>query len=118
MADSVERKPCHKCGVAERTPTSSYCKACRKAYDKERLRKKRVFVQAYKLACGCAKCGYDASPVALELHHIDPATKTYTIGGQLISIPMPKLLEEFTKCEVLCSNCHRIHSFENDHHLS
>ena len=29
----------------------------------------------------CAVCGYDRHPRALEFHHIDPATKTFGIGG-------------------------------------
>ena len=57
-------------------------------------------------------------PVALELNHIDPTTKTYSIGRDLISISMKKLVEELAKCEVLCANCHQIHTYENGHHLS
>ena len=109
---------CYKCGVNERASSNSYCRDCNKAYNRERLQKKRDYVNAYKLERGCAKCGYNAHPVALELNHIDPSTKKYNISRQLISITMPKLLEELGKCEVLCAICHQIHTYENKHHLS
>ena len=111
-------KLCSKCGVGERYTTSSYCRSCNKEYNRKRLQKKRDFVNEYKLERGCSQCGYNKHPVALELNHIDPTTKTYSIGKELISISMENLVLELAKCEVLCANCHQIHTFENGHHLS
>ena len=109
---------CPKCDTGKTYSTGPYCRPCTKAYNKERLQKKRDFVWAYKLEKGCAVCGYNKHPVALELNHIDPTSKTYSIGKQLISISMENLVKELAKCEVLCANCHQIHTFENEHHLS
>ena len=109
---------CSRCGVGERYTSNSYCRDCNKQYNRERLQKKRDFVNDYKMERGCAQCGYNKHPVALELNHIDPTTKTYSIGRDLISISMKKLVEELAKCEVLCANCHQIHTYENGHHLS
>jgi len=98
--------PVHTVDLVIKNTTGSACK------------KKRDFVNEYKLERGCAQCGYNAHPVALELNHIDPTTKTYSIGKELISISMEKLVLELAKCEVLCANCHQIHTFENGHHLT
>ena len=116
-------KLCPKCNEREKSVSSTgtvqpYCKECTAEYNHTRLAKKREFIQNYKLERGCRFCGYNAHPVALELNHIDPSTKKYNISKQLISISMPKLLEELEKCEVLCANCHQIHTHENGHHLS
>ncbi|AGG91282.1 hypothetical protein SWVG_00045 [Synechococcus phage S-RIP1] len=108
---------CPKCKVRDKG-RNPYCKPCFKEYNKQRLKKKRDFVNEYKLARGCCKCGYNEHPVALELNHIDPSTKIYSIGKQLIGISMPKLIAELKKCNVMCANCHQIHTFENGHHLS
>ena len=109
---------CAKCEVGERYSSGPYCRPCTKKYNRERLQKKRDFVNSYKMERGCRECGYNAHPVALELNHIDPTTKTYSIGRQLISISMENLVLELAKCEVLCANCHQIHTYENEHHLS
>ena len=109
---------CPKCETGERYSTGPYCRPCTKEYNRVRLQKKRDYVNQYKLERGCAHCGYNTHPVALELNHIDPTTKEFSIGKQLISISMSKLKEELAKCEVLCANCHQIHTYENGHHLT
>jgi hypothetical protein len=141
---SFEQKNCGSCGVTF-TPyrsTSKFCSArCRgnsyyKANPDKKLeqqkrsrencrdqrnadsRKRRQdqveFVNAYKLEKGCAKCGYNAHPAALDFNHLDPASKSFHISGGTYS--REKLITEMEKCEVLCSNCHRVHTYENEHH--
>lgn len=67
---------------------------------KERLRK-------LKQDLTCCRCGFD-NPLALEFHHRDPSTKSFTISHKAWQVSEERLLEEIAKCEVLCSNCHRI----------
>lgn len=53
----------------------------------------------------CAICSYDRCPAALHFHHLDPATKRFTIrSGRTPSLS--RLREEAEKCVLLCSNCH------------
>ena len=55
----------------------------------------------------CQICGYNKCIKALELHHINPEEKEYTISGNLLNNSWQKLSKELEKCVLLCSNCHR-----------
>jgi 5-methylcytosine-specific restriction endonuclease McrA len=53
----------------------------------------------------CAICGYARNPAALQFHHIDPATKEFTLGkGHTRSLE--RMRAEAAKCVLLCANCH------------
>lgn len=58
----------------------------------------------------CEKCDYDKNLAALDFHHRDPRTKKFQLDQRTLSNTSMKLImEEFEKCDVLCSNCHREH---------
>lgn len=63
----------------------------------------------YKSTLSCERCGF-SHPAALDFHHSDPTKKDGDVaylahaGGS-----KQKLLDEISKCIVLCANCHRIH---------
>jgi hypothetical protein len=61
---------------------------------------------------GCSKCGYNKCSAALDFHHIDPATKSFSLAKSNMSKSLVALKEEADKCIILCANCHREH-----HHL-
>lgn len=72
----------------------------------DRARKKN-FITAYKTASGCAICGFNENPICLDLDHIDPSEKEFSISD------LPKrswkvILAEVAKCQVLCALCHRL----------
>ena len=73
---------------------------------------------AEKKAGGCEDCGYNRHPAALDLDHIDPATKHVTKTGRrpspgsMVNYNPDFFALELSKCRVLCSNCHKIHTFE------
>lgn len=54
----------------------------------------------------CCICGYDRCDSALELHHLNPEEKDFTIASntnkawELIKV-------EIQKCVMICANCHR-----------
>jgi HNH endonuclease. len=53
----------------------------------------------------CAACGYDAHHAALQFHHLDPASKAFTLrDGDTRSLE--RMREEARKCVLLCANCH------------
>jgi hypothetical protein len=73
-------------------------------------RKKRLRDLKQKLTC--VRCGF-SDPRALEFHHRDPAAKNFKISEKAWSYAWSRIEEEIAKCDVLCSNCHRIeHNFD------
>jgi transposase-like protein len=53
----------------------------------------------------CSVCGYDRNPRALVFHHLDPATKLFTLrNGD--SRSLARMRAEAAKCVLLCANCH------------
>lgn len=74
---------------------------------------RRDLINKIKLDRGCSICGYNAHAAALDFNHIN-GDKKFSIS-QDTKKAMSKLLAEIDKCEILCANCHRIHTYENRH---
>ena len=81
---------------------ASYEKGKNKWHENDRLRR-RAFNEKYKSKC--AKCGEDRVYL-IQFHHIDPATKLFSIGANATSKSEAELKQEIAKCVCLCSNCH------------
>jgi 5-methylcytosine-specific restriction endonuclease McrA len=54
------------------------------------------------LGGSCVVCG---SKENLQLDHFDPMGKSFTIG-KLWSVSQERFLEELSKCQLLCGECH------------
>ena len=80
------------------------CKRCAGEAVTRRLQKvKRILVE--EAGGCCAVCGYARCMVNLHFHHVDPATKSFTMSvasGKGLS----KLRAEAKKCVLVCANCH------------
>jgi hypothetical protein len=53
----------------------------------------------------CAICGYNRCEWNLHFHHVDPATKSFSMtmgSGKALAT----YRAEATKCVLLCANCH------------
>lgn len=78
----------------------------------QRIRKQIYwsYVANYKLLKGCKKCGFNAIPNRLHLHHKDPSTKLFSITFGY-RYKEEAYLAEIEKCDVLCVKCHaQVHS--------
>lgn len=95
-----------KCVLRHRGATCRTCISKIRRY----LTKKRAVEY---LGGKCNRCGYDKHLAALEFHHSEPSTKDLTIG-QMLNKKWESLVEELDKCELLCSNCHRIEHTKYD----
>jgi hypothetical protein len=69
-----------------------------------------LFINEIKQDLKCIKCG-ESHPATLDFHHNDPTTKEKSISS-MKDHTKAKILEEIKKCDILCSNCHRIHHYE------
>ena len=85
---------------------STYAESNKTKVMKWRRSTKDRIINAFGGRCGV--CGYDRCKTALELHHLDPETKEFSIA-QVVSngAGRKRLFPELIKCVLLCSNCHR-----------
>jgi hypothetical protein len=73
--------------------------------------------------CGgkCSQCGYNRNSAALSWHHLDPALKSFELDlRNLSNRRMSAILDELSKCILVCANCHaELHfpHFSRDSHL-
>lgn len=83
----------------------------RRSLRKRRQSRKREMVA--QKGGRCADCGYDSLVLALEFHHREPGSKSFTLGG--FSGSRRRLEVELLKCDLICANCHRRrHAREDD----
>lgn len=81
-------------------------------------RNKKLKTQTKKLLLShlanksCEDCGNDDIRV-LEFHHLDPSSKAFSIAkGMANTYSWVKILREIDKCQILCANCHKIKTAE------
>ena len=75
---------------------------------------KRNFMWNYLLNHPCVMCGID-DPRVLEFDHIDPSKKRMEVSKMLrTNYGLDAIKKEIEKCRVLCANCHRIHTAEQN----
>ena len=102
---------------------TTYCQSKEKHYARQRKvhknlrQKKRAFIHRVKTMFGCKVCGYKKCANALHFNHIKPKDKEYNIAAMVGSCSINKIKKEIRKCEIMCSNCHAEHSYEEKHHM-
>lgn len=84
--------------------------AARRANGRKQRTAVRQWLADYKMAHGCADCGYREHPAALQLDH--EGTKTVEISEARSSIARLKAEIEAGQCKVRCANCHSIRTWE------
>ena len=76
-----------------------------------RKRQLRKWLEDYKRNIKCTICG-ENHPATLDFHH--KSDKKFIISFMIANgYSIQKIEEEITKCEVLCSNCHRKLHYSN-----
>jgi hypothetical protein len=74
-----------------------------------------------KVSAGCAVCGMNEFPCALDFDHVNTITKYRNASGKIVHLAdmikgnrysIATVLAEIAKCRVLCANCHRIYTHE------
>lgn len=84
------------------------CKVCHSKRMVELNKKKRAkrisLVEEFKKV-PCACCGLEFGTYAMQFHHTDPSTKVNEVSQMLMG-KLEDLLNEISKCVVVCANCH------------
>lgn len=60
----------------------------------------------YTMGEKCSVCGYNKCNAALELHHLDPSQKDFTLSDNVCRA-WEKVKIELQKTILVCANCHR-----------
>ena len=81
--------------------------------DRKRTQKRQNILRRYKERYGCSECRYKDHAAAIDFNHLDPSTKSFNLsdGNKLRKVSWQKVKEEARKCNLLCANCHRIHTY-------
>ena len=75
---------------------------------KKRFGHKRVFVEWLKRV-GCMDCNGVFDPVCMDFDHREPKTKVHGISYLTDNRCSDEVLwSEILKCDLVCSNCHRV----------
>src|SRR4051794_3238212 len=54
----------------------------------------------------CAICGYSRCLAALEFHHVERASKSFSGAARGMTRSLAEARQEARKCVLLCGNCH------------
>jgi len=125
----MSTKVCKSCGVEKpieefNINTKKYknrhsdCKDCTAKFAREYRQSRRDYVAEYKISKGCELCGFVAEhSCQLDLHHIDPSTKTYKGSHKSYDAgwSLERIDNELKKCIVVCKNCHALESHNSGH---
>lgn len=84
------------------------CDAPRMAFhDKAYKKRLRSWLDSLKDS-PCHRCGTKYPPYVMDWHHRDPSTKLFNMASAHRIKDREKILAEAAKCDLYCSNCHRI----------
>jgi len=133
------QKICSKCkhfkehNVRKGGTAQSYCIDCTREYSQSHYQKnkgkhneRRVVNQknyrdkmralvAQLKDVPCADCGQRFPHYVMDFDHLEDVEKLGDIANMAVGASMVKLLAEIEKCEVVCSNCHRIRTWNRSH---
>ncbi len=101
------RGPCRACIALESKRQS--LRPERQASVKRRNAEARVWLDSLKSG-PCTDCGGRFHPVCMDWDHVGEG-KVRNVG-MMLSYSKAKILAEIAKCELVCSNCHRLRTWE------
>jgi len=88
---------------------TAWCRGCHSIWasrhNGKKEKRRRYWLNRYKVAKGCAKCGFKVHSAALDFYH--PSGKSDGVAG-MMTHPLRRLFAEIRLCVLLCANCHRI----------
>ena len=72
----------------------------------------KAFVDKYKAEKGCKDCGIKYDPWIMDLDHLPQFKKCRGVSKIVLRAQSLNIIKiELKKCDVVCSNCHRIRTY-------
>jgi len=84
-----------------RSNPSYYKKKAKESYEKV-----RDFVRELKNSTPCSDCKIQYPYFVMDFDHRE--NKNFTISEKLTQLSLSSIKREISKCDIVCSNCHRI----------
>jgi len=97
------------CIICDKHNVKKICNSCRTKIRRHRLKEAAIKLLGNK----CGDCGWIGNIVGFEFHHKNPKEKDFQIGSAA-NRKWEIVKKELTKCELLCSICHRIKHSDRD----
>lgn len=98
------------------------CKQCLSKRRSLKYEKYQSILRRFKTVKGCKQCGWREHFAGLEFNHRNPKEKKFQIANRAESILAKRgckswlnFREELGKCDVLCSRCHSVLTWEQGH---
>lgn len=109
-AAGVHHSYCKECG--KRSTRNHYRKNKRQYLDRNvrSFLKRRELVRQIK-SRACADCNIQYPFYVMDFDHREGEIKEYELN-RIDRITMRALLREIEKCDVVCSNCHRVRTYK------
>jgi hypothetical protein len=86
-----------------------------------RNRRKKEFlrnIMREQKAKPCADCGKEFPFYVMDFDHRDGEEKMAHVSKLVQRMNLQRLLNEIAKCDVVCSNCHRIRNYQREQRFS
>ena len=122
---------CSRCKIKQeetafhrkRNGLQTECKACKKLYIREHYQKNKTYyvekaklrtqkirqtIGTYKESHPCSDCGQKFPACAMDFDHRERGDKIKEIATLISRGNLETLIKEIEKCDLVCSNCHRI----------
>lgn len=79
-----------------------------RAADRRCATKRRQFINLLKMERPCYDCGGMFPPEATDWDHLPGTEKLFCVGPEMSSYSLEKVIDEISKCQLVCASCHRI----------
>lgn len=122
IAMTVEFRTCYKCWETKSTTNyykdksrksglANKCKSCSYTVGKSRYCSNLAIVKKLK-SVPCSDCGISYPHYVMDFDHLPSKNrKRWSVNRRVIG-SITTLMEEIDKCEIVCSNCHRIRTWK------
>ena len=114
LPDGTKLRKCCECGkwkeLSEFSKKEYRCYPCNRIHSRIQRHKTLSKLWLIKTLNGCADCGYNEHPVALQFDHLPEFEKKFELS-RADQYTWEETEAELAKCEVVCANCHAIRTF-------
>lgn len=116
VANYFFRNVCKRCHRLRISSWRDIRPELNKAAKKRSFKKSAQFIASFKLNRPCARCGIVYPPCAMDFNHLDRTCKNRNVA-QLYEKSRRRIMDEITRCELICANCHRNYTQEHLHEI-